>query len=331
MSHTDFLKWDNHVYCTPHRGSETIAQLDRHRRAGFDVVFLNLGDSNRPLDYIIRVAAYYRRWIQEHSSDFQFINTLDDIETAKTSQKLAIGFNVEGVYSIGDQLDIVQLYFDLGVRWILLVYNRANLAGFGVHDAEDCGLTPFGKTLIEEMDRVGIIKCLSHTGYRTAMDVLMSSAKPCIFSHSNPLGVHSHARNIPDELIRACADTGGVVGINGINLFLGEDDPCPKTLVRHIDYVAQLVGTDHVGLGLDYGYTDTRAVNDFINDQSYWPPGNSYEKAIRCVPPESLEEITLELERIGYGSKDLRKILGENMRRVSSSVWPGSTRMDEAL
>ena len=84
------------------------------------------------------------------------------------------------------------------------------------------------------------------------MDVMRKAGKPVIFSHSNPLGVWRHKRNIRDEAIKACAATGGVVGINGVGIFLGANDARPETFVRHVDYVAQLVGPEHVGLGLDF-------------------------------------------------------------------------------
>ena len=97
-----------------------------------------------------------------------------------------------------------------------------------------------------------MVKCCSHTGYRTAREILDSTDRPVIFSHSNPRALRDHPRNIPDDLIRACAATGGVVGINGVGLFLGTGPPTAEVIVRNIDYVAQLVGAAHAGLGLDY-------------------------------------------------------------------------------
>ena len=125
---------------------------------------------------------------------------------------------------------------------MLLVYNRRNLAGSGCHDPEDEGLTDLGRAILAEMDRVGMVKCCSHTGYRTAREILDSTDRPVIFSHSNPRALRDHPRNIPDDLIRACAATGGVVGINGVGLFLGTGPPTAEVIVRNIDYVAQLVG-----------------------------------------------------------------------------------------
>lgn len=312
--------WDNHVYLPPVPGNFAISEIERHRRAGFNVAFLNLGDANRSLEHVVRMAAFFRRWIKANPDRFILLETIRDVERARDEGKLAIGFNVEGLFPVGDQLDAISLLYDLGVRWMLFVYNRRNLAGSGVHDPEDAGLTPFGRAAAAEMDRVGMIKCLTHTGYRTAMDVLTGSSRPCIFSHSNARALKDHARNIPDELIRACAVTGGVVGINGISIFLG-DRADAALMVEHIDYVVQLVGIDHVAIGSDYGYIGTAAISDSLSDLSYWPAGNQYDKVIECVPPEQIETIAEGLAGKGYDDDAIAKVLGRNMLRIATAVW----------
>src|SRR5690606_36645690 len=135
--------------------------------------------------------------------------------------------------AVADQPSLVSLYYELGVSWMLIAYNRNNAAGSGCQD-EDRGLTDFGRMVIDEMTRVGMIVCCSHTGYRTAREVIDYSKNPVIFSHSNPRALRDHPRNIPDELMKACAARGGVVGINGIGLFLGENDNSTEAIVRHI-------------------------------------------------------------------------------------------------
>ena len=106
---------------------------------------------------------------------------------------------------------------------MLLAYNLNNLAGGGCQDDDD-GMTAFGHDVVREMERVGMVVCCSHTGYRTARDVLKMATKPVVFSHSNAHDIVAHPRNLPDDLVRECAQTGGVVGVNGIGLFLGPAD-----------------------------------------------------------------------------------------------------------
>ena len=191
------------------------------------------------------------------------------------------------------------------------------------------GLSEFGRQIIDEMKRVGIVACCTHTGYKTARDVLEYSQNPVIFSHSNPRALVDHQRNIPDELMKACAGTGGVVGINGIGLFLGEELANPETMVRHIDYAVQLIGASHVSVGLDFS-VDSSTLNLDLTKPSdklpqhfdkYFPPGNGYESGVTIVQPEQIPRITEGLMKLNYSEADIRCILGENLLRIARKVW----------
>jgi len=320
--HHESIVWDNHS-CFPQTGAEPLMpQLERYRQSGANVLGVNIGDSQVELDAIIRLAAALRDYISRNSDRFVLAGAVDDIMRAKAAEKLAIILDVEGCYAIGDQLSLIPFLFDMGVRWMLMVYNIRNRVGSGVHDATDEGLTPFGRDVVAEMDRVGIIKCCSHTGYRTAMDVLSASSRPCIFSHSNPRALYDHPRNIPDDLIRICAAGSGVVCINGVGIFLGENDNRTETMVRHIDYVAQLVGAEHIGLGLDFVFDQSALDASLAGSKAIWPAGYGYRPGIKFVPPEQLPELTEALLKRGYGESDVRGILGGNMLRVARAVWP---------
>ena len=315
------LVWDNHTCLPIDRIAEFAPELRRFSRSGVDVVSVNIGDSNIALETQMRVVAELRRFILAHPNEFVLVSTATDIAAAKVEGKLAIFFDVEGGYAMGDQLSILQLYADLGVRWMLLVYNTKNRIGSGVHDSEDEGLSAFGRAVIKEMDRVGLIKCLSHTGYRTARDVLEATGKPVIFSHSNPRALRDHPRNIPDDLIRACAKTGGVVCVNGVGIFLGDNDIASETLARHVDHIVQLVGADHAGLGLDYIFDQSELDANLAANPDIWPAEWGYRPGIKFAAPEQLPELT-ELLLRRYGEGDVRKILGENLLRVAEAVWP---------
>ena len=320
--HADALVWDNHA-CLPQHGAEAfLPGIARFRDAGVDVLGLNVGDSNVELPDLIKLAATIRRYVADHPDLYRQVRGMADIRAAKQEGKLAVLLNIEGCFAMGDQLDLISFYFDIGVRWMAMVYNRRNLVGSGVHDDEDRGLTPFGRKVVAEMDRVGMLKCCSHTGYRTAMDVFAATSRPTIFSHSNPRALVDHPRNIPDDLIRACAAGGGVIGLNGVGIFLGDNDTRTETLAAHVDYVVQLVGPRHVGLGLDSVFDQASLDANLTHSADLWPPQFGYRPGVKFVQPEQLGEFTEILVRKGYDEPAIRGILGENLARVATEVWP---------
>jgi membrane dipeptidase len=315
------LVWDNHG-CMPLRADDQqfLPQLRRYRDSGVDVVSLNVGFDAVPWESTLAMLASFRSWLQIRSQDYLLIEKAADVETAQQSAKLGVTFDIEGGSALNGDLSMVERYYRLGVRWMLIAYNRNTLLGGGCND-EDCGLTAFGRRVVDEMARVGMVVCCTHTGFRTTMDVMGYSKNPVIFSHSNPLGVWRHRRNIRDEAIKACAATGGVVGINGIGFFLGQNDSRTETFVRHVDYLVQLVGPRHVGLGLDYVF-DEQELADFVAANPLaFPPEEYGDGRPGLVRPEQIPAIAEELLRLGYSSQDLRDILGGNHLRVAQQVW----------
>jgi membrane dipeptidase len=314
------LVWDNHV-CAPLRlgVTEPLADLRRHKAAGVDVVCINVGFDLAPWGNAIQLLAAFRRWLREHQEEFVLVTGIDDIKSAQRRGRLAVAFNLEGGSCLNGDASMVRLYYDLGVRWMLLAYNRNNALGGGCQD-EDRGLTDFGRRVIDEMQRVGMVVCCTHVGHRTAMEVMDYARGPVIFSHSNPRSLCDHPRNIRDEAIRACARTGGVIGINGIGIFLGNNDVRTDTIVQHVDYVASLVGPEHVGIGLDYVY-DQRELQDYVSSHPETYPPDQYPAGIRMIGPEQIPDIAARLLERGYAVSDVRKILGENHLRVAGQVW----------
>jgi membrane dipeptidase len=315
------LVWDNHG-CMPLRPFDEsfLPQLSRYKAAGVKVVSLNIGYGEQGIEQHIRMAAALRQWVSLHQEQFVLVGTMAEIERASAEAKLGIFFDIEGMNAVADQLSMIQLYYDLGVRWMLVAYNRHNPAGGGCQQDDDPGLTAFGRKVLDEMARVGMIACCSHTGYRTTMDVMSYSSRPVIFSHSNARAVFDHPRNVQDDALKACAATGGVVGINGISLFLGKGKSMVDQFIRHLDYVVQLIGPAHAGIGLDYVF-DMDELGDMTTNATTFPPELGYNQPISIVPPEALEEIVGNLLRMGYSERDLRGILGANFARVANAVW----------
>lgn len=321
----DGVMWDNHG-CMPLRPHEDkfLPQLKRYRAAGFRVVSLNVGFDAEPWELTVQMLAYFRHWVRAADSQFALLQSVADIALLKN--RLGVFFDIEGGAALNGRLSMVELYRDLGVRWMLIAYNKNNALGGGCQDV-DRGLTKFGRQVVTEMERVGMTVCCSHTGYRTTMDVMRHATRPVIFSHSNPLGVWRHQRNIRDAAIRACAKTGGVVGINGIGLFLGANDIRSETLVAHIDYVVQLVGVDHAGIGLDYVF-DSAELDAYVrSNPEIFPAEEGYADKLNMAAPEQLPEIANGLFARGYRMIDVRKILGGNFLRVARATWPRRSQL----
>jgi membrane dipeptidase len=313
--------WDHHA-CMPLRPLDPsfLPQLARHKAAGFDAVTVNVGFGEQGPEEHLRMLAALRHWLLARPDEYLLLQEADDVERARSTNRLAVGFDIEGANAIGDQLSLIQLYHDLSVRWMLMAYNVPNRVGGGCQ-AVDGGLTPFGRSVLAEMERVGMQVCVSHTGHRTARDIFEAATRPVIFSHSNCAAVHAHPRNIPDDLIRACAASGGVVGINGVGIFLGRNDISSQTYARHVDHVVQQVGPAHVSVALDYVFDLDELEAYMAQMKATFPAGLGYELGARFVPPEQIEEIVTTLLGWGYGDDDLKALLGGNLLRLARTVW----------
>ena len=310
---------DLHSCPTYDSRSDAILQLRRYRDAGVKFVCANVGDSDMTLEEIVGLFASFRAQLKRQADEFVLIKTVEDIESA--NGKLAVSFDLEGARALGENLALLELFYDLGVRWMLPVYNVRNQVGGGCHDATDEGLSDFGRAFIREMDRVGLIKCCSHAGYRTAREILEMTEVPTIFSHSNPRALCDHPRNIPDDLMRAAANTGGLVGINGIGIFLGDETASSETIVRHIDYAVQLIGPQHVAIALDSVFDTPNLEARLQSALQIWPASAGYGSGARMAEPEQWPEIIEGLLRRGYSDTDVKAIAGGNYLRVARAVW----------
>lgn len=317
------LVWDNHT-CMPLRPGDTsfLRQLEGVHRSGVDVVSLNVGFGPQDASAHLAMLESFRAWISSSPTSVRLIGTTSDIAAARAAGQLGVLFDVEGMGPLsGNHIDQVQVFRDLGVGWMLVAYNNANDAGGGCVDP-DGGLTAYGRLVLAEMKHAGMMVCCSHTGHRTAMDVMACADNPVIFSHSNPAAVFAHYRNIPDELIRVCAETGGVVGINGVGAFLGRGgEATPQRVAEHIDYVVQLVGPLHVGLGLDYVYDRQELLDYLAQMRATFPDDATFESEPDFLHPDRLAEVVSALMARGYAVDDLTNILGGNWLRVAAHVW----------
>jgi membrane dipeptidase len=313
------LTWENHS-CMPLRPAhDFMPQLSRYRDSGVDVVSLNVTFDLMDVESSFRVLSFMRQWVQ-CSDSYALGGTVAELESNKRQGKTSVVFDVEGLKGIGEQFDLLATYHALGVRWASPIYNRANQFGAGCMDTEDTGLTTLGRDLVRRMNELGMVACCSHTSRRASLDIIEASSQPVIFSHSNAHAVHAHPRNITDEQIRACAARGGVIGINGIGIFIGRNDTSIESFTRHICHVADLVGVEHVGVSLDHAF-DLAELEGFFEAHRDLFPAEEYGNTLEMVPPEVFSRLPQALADCGMGEQDVRLVLGGNWERIAREVW----------
>lgn len=313
------IVWDQHA-CLPIDPDTNFEVVQRHLRAGFTYVSLNVGYAPHGLAEAITVLSSFRHHVLADPDNYILVRTVDDIIAAKRTGRLGIAFDLEDTNPLEGRVELVQTYYDLGVRSMLMTYNSHNLAGFGCHDDPKGGLTDFGRAVVQEMNRVGMMVDAAHCSFRTSMDLFETSSAPVIISHAAMRAIHDHERNVTDDQVRACAATGGIIGICGIGIFLGDNDISTETLVRHIDHAVSLVGPEHVGLGTDFVFDQEDLNTDLANNPGLFK--NYLENGpLKILPPEQLPEIVDSLRSRGYSDDDVSGILGGNFLRVAREVW----------
>jgi membrane dipeptidase len=285
-------------------------------------VFTVVDDFPNSIEQTIRLIAQNRRFVLAHPDEYVLADGTADVHAAKTSGRLAIAFAFQGSNALLGDIELVEVYRRLGVIQMLLAYNSGNFAADGCHEERNAGLSRFGRSLVEEMNRVGMIVDVSHMGLRSSLETLELTTRPPVFSHSTPKKFARHDRNISDEQIRACAAKGGVICLTGVGLFMDEVEhkATASRMADTIEYVVQLVGARHVGIGLDY--IDAHAMARYIrNSSALYGGGTQYpaDGYVDFAPPSILPEVTEELARRGHPDNEIRGILGVNYLRVFSA------------
>lgn len=238
---------------------------------------------------------------QLYPSRVGIARSADDLFRLKQEGKKALVLGVENGYAIGKDLSALQRFKEMGVAYITLCHNGNNDICDSASDAPRWnGLSPFGKEVVKEMNRLGIMIDVSHAAESTFYDALATSSLPIIASHSSARALCDHRRNLTDEQIKALAAKGGVVQICLYEGFLNKERKATLSdIIRHINHVVRLVGIDYVGIGTDF---------------------DGGGEVIGCAAANELINITMRLLDEGYSEEDIRKIWGGNLMRVMTTV-----------
>jgi membrane dipeptidase len=258
------------------------------------------------------------------------VRTIEDLHRARRERRLGIIFECQGLSSkIEGDPSLILIMAELGQRIVQLTYNERSDIGCGCIEANDTGLTEFGRICIREIDECNMVLDLAHAGHQTALQAIEFSSRPPIVSHANVRALCDHPRNVRDDVLRALAARGGVIGVTAYAPFC---EPRPGTrptvddVVSHIAYIAELIGVDHVGIGSDFfeGESPIRFERFFRRRYpaivGHYTLDTVYAKGFEVL--EDFVGLPAVLRRRGFSDPEIRKILGGNFLRVFGQVWP---------
>ena len=299
--------------------------LENFKKGGFDVIVSSIFIENEHVPTMAlqkameQVSALYSE-IDESPEHIMLCKSYEDIMTAKDSGKIGIMLSFEGVEPLYDDITLLRPFYELGVRFVGLTWGRRNFAADGGPldiggEVYNGGLTPFGKKLVQEAERLGMIIDVSHINDEGFNDVLEIAQGPVIASHSNARAVTNKPRNLSDEQLQAIAKTGGVAGINVVSnvAAMSKEEATIDTLVKHIEHIVKTVGIEHVSLGLDC----CDMLYEHISPNTF---GNE-KKAFDILKDHSaLPKLTGKLLEKGFTKEDIKKIYGENLLRIYKKV-----------
>ena len=274
----------------------------------------------------MRNISNWKSWIDENNDLLCQAYSTADIRRAKKDDKTAIVLGFQNVSAFEDQISYVQLFKELGVGIVQMAYNTRNLIGSGCYETTDSGLSDFGREIVTEMNRVGIMCDLSHVGAKTSGDVIHTSTKPVCYSHIAPAGLKAHPRNKNDQQIRTIVEKGGFVGVTMFPPFLARGtNSTVDDYVAAIDYVINVAGEDSVGYGTDFTQGYKKPFFDWITmDKGYGRKLTEFGEIISLSGIERIGNtgnLTAAMEKAGWKEGRIKKIMGENWLRILTEVW----------
>lgn len=291
---------------------------------------------------MIRQMAKYLEVIRKDPEHFMNVRSVKDIYEAKRTGKRGIILSAQTCDFISYKLveSYTELFARMGLRTMNLAYNHRTFAADGSRSGTNAGLSAQGKQLVKAMNRYGITIDLSHVGYASAMEAMELSETPVIYSHSNPLKLFPGARSITDEEAAACAKTGGVIGVSGYApaLWNGTDPVTIERFVDAIQYYAETIGIDHVGIGLDsmaepgtFDPVDAQAMEKRVTERhedsaAYWKNyssgyGRMSAATIGLYGVAHHKNIVSRMLKRGFSQADIKRVMGDNMIRVFEKTW----------
>lgn len=268
-----------------------------------------------------------------HQDGVVVARTVQDILRARGEGHLAFVMGTESAGMIENDLDRIDVLYGLGIRQMGLVYSESNTLGAGQKELRDGGLTTFGRRAVERMNALGVLIDVSHASDQTSLDAIEASTKPVAITHAGARAVWPTPRMKPDDVLMACAERGGVLGIEAApHTTISYDHRAQSihSVMDHFAYAVNLMGIEHVAFGPDTLYGDHRgfqhAISDVIGSATVFDPGDLEWERVAHVdgmenPSENFRNITGWLVEHGYSDSQIQAVLGGNILRVLNEVW----------
>ena len=283
---------------------------------------------------LIKRLAHFTKATDQLKPALSKVVSADEIIALKEAGNVGLCFTGNGVplrgawESVRDELRYVRIFHELGIRMMHLTYNRRNPIGDGAGEPHDGGLSDFGHAAVAEMNHLGVIVDVAHSGWKTAFDAAKASSKPMVASHTTCASLYKHFRGKPDDTIKAICDTDGLVGICCISRFLGGKGDI-TAMMDHLDHLIKKFGSKHAAIGCDVAYTSrfekeerAKLVKAPGGSSDRWEhlwPKDEYQttlEAEQSIAWANWPLFTLGLIMRGHKDDDIRQILGGNMLRV---------------
>ena len=304
-----YSNWDRTIFEQLHQGGVTMVHAT--------IVY-----HEQIRETLLRIAEWNRHF--EQSSDLIMpVKSADDIRLAKQLGKVGIMFGAQNCSPIEDDIGMVEVMRELNLMIMQLTYNNQSLLACGCYESEDSGVTRFGRQVIKEMNRVGMIVDMSHSAERSTLEAIEISERPIVISHANPNTFHMAKRNKSDRVLKALGASGGLLGFSLYPFHLKNGSDC--TLNEFCDMVAdtaELMGVDHIGIGTDLCQEQPHSVLEWMRngrwskDTDYgegskanadWPKPLAWFRDSRDFP-----NITDGLLARGFSPPEVTKIMGQN-------------------
>jgi len=279
----------------------------------------------------------WNRWFEKHPDLIFQGRTADDVALAKKTGRTAIFFGSQNPSCIEDDIGLVEVLHTLGLRFMQLTYNNQSLLATGCYEDDDTGLTRMGRAVVTEMNRVGMVVDMSHSGERSTLEAIAHSTRPITISHANPHNWHAALRNKSDTVLKALGESGGMLGFSVYPHHLKGGSDC--TLQSFCDMIARtadLMGEDHIGIGTDLCQDQPDSIVEWMRT-GRWTKTIDYGEGSAAAPgfpamPDWFEDnrhfgnVAKGLAAAGLTKAQTDKIMGGNWHRFfASSFGPKDT------